>query len=161
MKARKGHPLFIVDIAVPRDVEPSVGKIDNVYLYNIDDLQDAVNQNLAGRCSDIDKVKAVIDEECGAFMAFLASKDVIPVIKCMWEGFESVAHSELDRVISNNSLSEGEKKILKSFCGSLLPKLLHNPTVRLKESASGHLDMNTVEVLKKLFHQAADEEDTQ
>jgi glutamyl-tRNA reductase len=158
VKARKGHPLFIVDIAVPRDVEPSAGEIENVYLYNIDDLQDAVNQNLVERCQEIDKVRAIIDEEIRAFSCFLGTREVVPLIKCMREGFESIAQAELDRVFSRNSLTDHEKKVLQSFRDSLLAKLLHGPTVRLKE---GSLDRKTLDELRRLFSQCSDKEEEQ
>jgi glutamyl-tRNA reductase len=151
MKARRGRPLFIVDIAVPRDVEPGAGAINNVYLYNVDDLQDAVNQNLVERCGEIERVKEIIHEEFSAFMAFLRSRDIIPIIKCLREGFENVAETELERICSKNSLSDKEKKMLASFSNGLVAKLLHRPTVKLKELAGATADKNAFDSIRCLF----------
>jgi len=161
MKARRGLPLFIVDIAVPRDVEPLAGKIDNVYLYNIDDLKDAVNQNLVERCNEINSVKAIIEEEYRRFSCFMSSRAVVPLIRCFRGDFESTAQAELEKVIAKNSLSEKEKRLLRTFCSGLVQKLLHRPTVKLKEMSGDQVDRNTLEVLRQVLCESCDEENTQ
>lgn len=161
MKARRGLPLFIVDIAVPRDVEPSTGEIDNVYLYNIDDLQDVVNQNLMERCNEINKVKAMIEEECRHFSCYIDSRTMVPLIRCFREGFERTARAELEKAVADKSISEKEKKLLRNFCTGLIRKLLHRPTVKLKEMSGNHVDGNTLEVLRQIFSDSSDEENTQ
>lgn len=156
LKLRKGRPLFIVDIAVPRDVEPSAGELDNVYLYNIDDLEEAVNHNLLQRSQEIEKVKKIINEELSEFRDFLTTNEVVPVIKNMRRSFEVIGRNELERFISKDSLTEKEKSLLENFYGSLLNKLLHTPTLRLKEMSRGKIDSNTVTALKNLFEAGGD-----
>jgi glutamyl-tRNA reductase len=158
MKARQGRPLFLVDIAVPRDIEPSAGDIANVYLYNIDDLQEVADKNLLRRRDEIFKVKKIINEESASFTCFLQSRDVVPAIKSLREYFEETARAELELIVSKNSLTAHDKQLLKSFTASLLQKLLHGPTIRLKEMAKGSADINTVEKIKQLFSRRDEEE---
>lgn len=158
LKNRKDLPLFIVDIAVPRDVEPSSGELDNVYLYNIDDLQHAVEQNLMERCNEIERVNAIINEESNIFLSFLNAREIIPIIRGMREGFENTASSELDRMLAKNSLSKKEKEMMRAFCSSLVRKLLHAPTLKLKELSEGTVDESTVEMLRNLFCKSCEEE---
>jgi len=159
LKSRKGLPLFIVDIAVPRDVEPSAGELDNVYLFNIDDLRLAVEQNLMERCNEMERVNAIIDEESDLFASFLSAREIIPIIRGMREGFEKTASSELDRILAKNSLSAEEKEMLREFCSSLVRKLLHTPTVRLKEFSEGSVDKSTLKMLRSLFCEPCEEEE--
>jgi len=159
LKSRKGLPLFIVDIAVPRDVEPSAGGLDNVYLFNIDDLRNAVEQNLMERCNEIERVNAIIDEESEIFASFLGAREIIPIIRGMREGFEKTAASELQRILMKNSLSPREKEILREFCSSLVQKLLHSPTVRLRELSEGSVNKTTLEMLRSLFCEPCEEEE--
>jgi glutamyl-tRNA reductase len=152
MKSREGRPLFLVDIAVPRDIEPSAGEIPHVYLYNIDDLKEVASTNLLQRSNEIYKVKKIITEEVLTFKGYLRSRDVSPIIKSMRGYFEDIVYSELERTIARNSLTSHEKKILKSFTTSMLHKMLHTPTVRLKEMARNSGDISVIEKIKELFH---------
>lgn len=156
MKLRRGRPLFIVDIAVPRDVEPSAGELDNVYLYNIDDLKEAVNQNLIQRSQEIEKVKRIMEEELADFRDFLKAREVAPLIRSIRQSFEEQGKRELERFASKDSLSEREKKLLESFCGCLLSKLLHKPTVRLKEMAKENVEAGTFDAVRGLFETPED-----
>jgi glutamyl-tRNA reductase len=151
LKIRKGRPLFIVDIAVPRDVEPSVGNLDNVYLYNIDDLKETVSQNLDQRACEIAKVEEIIEEEARSYLDYLSERGAVPLIREMRESFESIGREELQRALSRNNLTQREQKLLETFSGSLMQKLLHRPTVKLKELASGGADQRTLDVVRDLF----------
>lgn len=161
IKARKGKPLFIVDIAVPRDVEPQVAAIENVYLYNIDDLQDIVEQNLDRRCGEIEMVRAIVREESASFMHYLRARSVVPLVKNLRTYFEGKGQQELQRIFSRNSLSEKEKALLESFSNTLIQKLLHNPTVRLKEMAGGTLSEDTIEALGEIFRTKPEEKESE
>src|SRR5213075_3358454 len=80
MRPRRGGPLFIIDIAVPRDVEPAAGEIEQVFLYNIDDLQASVRENLARRASEIERAEAIVVEETEKFAAWLRARGAIPTV---------------------------------------------------------------------------------
>src|SRR5215471_2734755 len=98
MRPRRGRPLFIIDIAVPRDVEAAAGEIEQVFLYNIDDLQASVRENLARRASEVARAEAIVDEELGKFATWLRSRGVIPTVVALRQSFESIRRAEVDRL---------------------------------------------------------------
>jgi len=153
MKLRQGRPLFLVDIAVPRDIEPSAGDIPDVYLYNIDDLQQVASTNLLQRKEEIHKVRRIISEEVSAFKSYLRARNVSPVIQTMRGYFEHKVNAELERTLSRKSLTAREKSIVTTFAAAMLRKMLHTPTVRLKEMARNPGDMSTIEKIGELFQQ--------
>ncbi|MFN8611146.1 MAG: glutamyl-tRNA reductase [Vulcanimicrobiota bacterium] len=136
MHQRRGRPLLLVDIAVPRDIEPSCQDLDNVYLYNIDDLQGVVAENLARRQKEVQKVLQIVDAECKEFSRYLDSRKANQAIRMLRESFEEVRQSELLK--HRGSLTHEEMDRLESFSNVLLNKLLHNPMMQLKKmSAAG------------------------
>src|SRR5205823_13793325 len=98
MRPRRNRPLFIIDIAVPRDVEAAAGEIEQVFLYNIDDLQASVRENLARRASEVEHAEAIVEEELGKFATWLRSRGVIPTVVALRQSFESIRRAELDRL---------------------------------------------------------------
>lgn len=136
MQQRRGRPLLLIDIAVPRDIEPSCGDLDNVYLYNIDDLEGVVAENLSRRQKEVQKVLQIVDTECQEFSRYLDSRKANQAIRTLREAFEEVRQSELMK--HRGSLTHEEISRLESFSQSLINKLLHNPMVQLKKmSAAG------------------------
>ena len=91
MRPRRGRPLFIIDIAVPRDVEAAAGEIEQVFLYNIDDLQASVRENLAKRASEVERAEKIVEEELGKFAAWLRSRGVIPTVVALRQSFSRFA----------------------------------------------------------------------
>ena len=98
MKARRGGPLFIIDIAVPRDVEPGAGEIEEVFLYNIDDLQTVVQENLSKRGTEASEAEKIVSEEVARFAGWLTSRGAVPTVVALRQRFESVRQSELRRL---------------------------------------------------------------
>src|SRR5207237_8436855 len=98
MRLRRNRPLFIIDIAVPRDVEAAAREIEQVFLYNIDDLQASVRENLARRASEVEHAEAIVDEELQKFGAWLRSRGVIPTVVALRQSFDAIRRSELDRL---------------------------------------------------------------
>src|SRR5206468_5472509 len=98
MRPRRNRPLFIIDIAVPRDVEAAAGEIEQVFLYNIDDLQASVRENLARRASEVARAEAIVDEELEKFATWLRSRGVIPTVVALRQSFEAIRRAELDRL---------------------------------------------------------------
>jgi len=134
MAQRRGRPLFMVDIAVPRDLEPSCQELDNVYLYNIDDLQSVVAENLSRRQSEVQKVLRIVDLEYQEFSRYLESRKAGEAIRALREAFENVRQQELNRF--QGQLGPEESARLEQFSQALVNKLLHRPTLQLKKMSS-------------------------
>src|SRR5205814_10139947 len=98
MRAHRNRPLFIIDIALPRDVEPAAGEIEQVFLYNIDDLQATVRENLARRAGEVQRAEAIVGEELRKFTAWLRSRGAVPTIVALRQHCESIRRAELERL---------------------------------------------------------------
>ena len=137
MKARRGRTLLIVDIAVPRNVDPQVHEIDNVFVYDIDDLEQQVALGLEARKGEVDKAEAIVDEELKALLTWSHGLDVQPVIVALRARTKSVLVTELERSLTGKlkHLGEGERAALFQMVESATNKLLHAPMTRLREGA--------------------------
>ena len=134
MRLRKNRPLFLIDIAVPRDIEQEINNLSNVYLYDIDDLQKVVENTLEERKEEISKVKKIIREEQKKFSSWSSSRDVFPVIKSLKEKAEEVRKEEIEKTLKKLShLSDKELELIDYTTKKIINKLLHNPIVKLKE----------------------------
>ena len=131
MIKRKNSPLFLIDIAVPRDIDKSVKDLYNVFLYDIDDLKDIVDKNLMKRRNEILKVEKIIQEELDEYLIWNEKLQVLPTIKQLQEHFEDIRQREISRYQKNFVKEDWEK--MDKFSRSLLKKFLHSPMVRLHE----------------------------
>lgn len=138
MKARKGRTLFFVDIAVPRNVDPAVHGIDNVYVFNVDDLEKEVARGLQARHAEATAADSIVAEEVGRFLAWTRGLQVKPTIVAMRAKARAVLFSELDRSLAGRlkHLADGDRAALAQMLESALNKLLHSPTTRLTERAA-------------------------
>jgi len=135
MNKRNYRTLFLIDIAVPRDIAPDVNLIPNVHLYNIDDLQSVVNVNQQRRQKEAVKVEKIIDEEAQKFYSWLEVLKVNPTIKLLRKKVDEIRTAELQRCFKKaKNLSEEQKLSIDCMTQALVNKLLHNPTMMLKES---------------------------
>lgn len=145
-------PLLIVDIAIPRDVEPSVAEVPDVFLYNIDDLQRIVDENLERRRKAIPRAEERVAGQVEEFHAWYASLEVVPVIKSLRERAEEVRRRELERVMNRLShLGTEDRSEVEEFSRRLLNKLLHDPTIRLREGAADGRATEIVEAARFLY----------
>ena len=152
MRMRRNRPLFIIDIAVPRDVEPAVGELSNVFLYDIDDLQQVVEANLAQRRRQVPRVRAIIQEEVADFLSWFRARDVVPTIIDLRQHLDQIREAELQWVMRRlNGLSEQERDVLLTFSRRLVNKILHQPTVALKQHADGRETYLYTEAIRDLF----------
>jgi glutamyl-tRNA reductase len=135
MVNRPAHPLFIIDIAVPRDVDPDVTEIPNVHLQDIDDLQSQVEDNVRQRESEIPRVELIVDEEVAQFMEWLSSLSAVSTITDLRRQIEQVRQRELERLFNRLDLDEREQKLVSTMSHRLINKILHEPTLRLKREA--------------------------
>jgi glutamyl-tRNA reductase len=152
MRARKGRWLFFIDIAVPRDVEPEVGQVENVYLYDVDELEKVVAENRAGRDREALEAARILDEELARFLAIEASLGVVPTIKLLRSRFLEVAVAEVERTLPRlSSLSEKEREHVHQLAEAIVNKLLHKPLTVLKKEAQENPDSELAATVRALF----------
>ena len=136
LRGRKGRPLFLIDLAVPRDLDPAIHELDGCYLYDIDDLESVVASTLSGRRREAARAEAIVAEEAEDFREWLASREVVPAIASLRAWAEEIRAAELARVRGRLGLSESQEEAVDSITVQIVNKLLHPPTVRLKEAAA-------------------------
>lgn len=136
MRARRSRPLFLVDIAVPPDVDPAAGGLDNVFLYNVDDLQAVVLANLEERAREAQKAERIVAEEAMRFQTWLRTLEAVPLIRSLREKAEEIRDAELRRLFNRlPALSERDREIITATTALIVNKILNDPTVRVKEFA--------------------------
>lgn len=152
MRRRKNKPIFIIDISVPRNIDPEVGDAYNVYLYDIDDLQSVVNNNLTEREKEAEKADFVVDREIREFMAWMGSREVVPTIAALREKVEEIRLGEVEDILNKlSSLDERERNLIMALSSAIVNKLLHDPLVRLKECSDKKDGYVYIESLRHLF----------
>lgn len=152
IKARGGRPLCILDLAVPRDVEPSVGQIENVFLYDVDDLQAVAGQAAAQRRGEIPAAEGIVNEEVDRFWAWYGGLVIVPALREFRERLDAVRAQELERAQRRfRDLGPEDREQLDQFSRALLNKFLHAPTVALKDAAERGRGYALLEALKELF----------
>ena len=147
LPARKGRPLFLIDLAVPRDLDPSIHDLDGCYLYDIDDLEAVVAETLAGRRREAERAEAIVAHEAERFREWQASLDVVPAIASLRARAEEIRAAELQRA----KLSESERRAADSVTAAVLNKLLHLPTIRMKEAAAAADGVIYADAVRHLF----------
>ena len=136
MKERKHKPVFIIDISVPRNIDPEINNIDNVYLYDVDDIQGVVDSNVQGRQKEAEKAEAIITDEIETFQKWQSSLDSVPTIIALRDRADAIRKEELERLLNKLSgLGEKEKKDIEYMANAITNKLIHPPTAALKEDA--------------------------
>ena len=159
MRQRPHRPLFIIDIAVPRDVEAATGNLEQVFLYNIDDLQQIVQDNLAKRGAELSRAEAIINEESTRFAEWLRSRDVIPTVVALRERFEAIRRSELRRLDPKLAgLPPEARARVDEITRLLVEKLLLSPTEQLKSLDDQTMVAVYSEALSRLFSLAGSRE---
>ena len=159
MRPRRNRPLFIIDIAMPRDVEAAAGEIEQVFLYNIDDLQATVRENLARRASEVVRAETIVNEEVNKFGAWFRSRAAIPTIVALRERFEASRRAELERLdFKLSSLPPEARARVDEITHLLIEKLLLTPTEQLKSLSDADTVGAYSEALTRLFGLAEPEE---
>ena len=150
LRRRKNKPMFFIDIAVPRDIDPDVNGLDNIYLYDIDDLKEIVEENLAGRREEAQRALVIVDEETETFCSWIKSLDLQPTIVDLIKRGERIAQQEMQRAMKKiGPLPEGAEAAIAAMLSSVVKKLNHEPIMFLKrrfaeEEEVGALNINTV-----------------
>ena len=155
MKDRKQKPIFFIDIADPRDIEPKVGGIENVYLYNIDDLQKVVNDNIQDRKKEAARAENIVQDEVTKFVNWYRSLDVTPTIVALREKFEEIRKKELEKTFSlHPNFSDKEKKSVEALTSAIINKILHDPLTILKRKDEGLMADLYLDALRSIFQLA-------
>ncbi|HLZ45032.1 MAG TPA: glutamyl-tRNA reductase [Gemmatimonadales bacterium] len=150
--ARRGKPLCILDLAVPRDVDPSIAQLENVFLYDVDDLQTVAAQATARRRDEIPGAERIVEEEADLFWAWYGGLGVVPTIKELRQRLDHVRAAELERALRRfGHLSPDDRAQLEQFSQALLNKFLHEPTIALKSAAEEGRGYGLLEAVRRLF----------
>jgi glutamyl-tRNA reductase len=161
MRHRRGDPLFLIDIAVPRDIDPAVNEVGDVFLYDIDDLNGVVESNLEERMREAEKAEHIIADEMAAFEEWLESMEIVPTVAAIRAKAEAVRQQELEKAIKRlGGLSEKELKTIDALTCSIVNKMLHGPTNRLKNVAADKDGYEYVEAARFLYGLDANPEGT-
>lgn len=151
LKARKHRPMFMVDIAVPRDIEEEVGALGDVYLYTIDDLKEVVHENLQSRLEAAKEGEQIIDTHVTKFMHRVRSLDTVPSIRALRETAEAVRDAELEHARRRLALGEDPEQVMERLARALTNKLMHAPTTALRSAHHGD-DEVLRDTVRKLFN---------
>jgi glutamyl-tRNA reductase len=152
MSARKGRPLLLIDIAVPRDIDPVVREIEGVHLRDIDDLQRMLERKISGRDAEARRAEALLERELERFQRWLGTLDVVPTISAMYERGEEIARQVLEENSGRwESLSEADRERLELVASAIVKRLLHQPTLNLKTGGEDQRVYAYVQALRELF----------
>lgn len=152
MRPRRSRPLFIIDIALPRDVEAGVGELDQVFLYNIDDLQAIVQENLSRRSTEIERAESIVRQEVDKFTAWLQSREVLPTVIALRQRFDEIRLAELKRLESKLApLGPEARERVDEITHLIVEKLLLTPTEQLKSTRDETLAVTYSDAVNRLF----------
>lgn len=162
LKRRKNRPMFLIDIAVPRDIDPKVNDISNTYLYDVDDLQGVVQANLKERQKEAGKAEAIVEQEIGQFHQWLGNLEVKPTVIALRRKFEEIRQQELEKTLGNlKDLTGKQRKSIEAMAGAIINKILHKPTAVLKNSQNDTSGEDYVDAVRTLFDLPAPADDDQ
>ncbi len=152
MRRRKQKPMFFIDIAIPRDIDPAVNDVENVYLFTVDDLQEVVSANLQQRAEEARKAEEIVSQEIGQFFKWLSSLEVTPTIIALRSRFDEIRRAELEKTLANwKDLPPDGQKRLEALTNAIMNKLLHPPTSLIKKAGQGGRTDLYVDALRALF----------
>ncbi len=158
LKQRKHEPIFMVDLAVPRDVEPEVSELDDVYLYSVDDLQSVIQQNLEGRQQAAEQAREIIDTQVITFLQWQRSLGAVDVIAEIRSHTRQISDDVLAKAKRQLASGQDPEKVLDFFCHTLTNKFLHQPSIRLRQACQDNQD-NILDIAYELLIQPTDASD--
>ena len=152
LRRRKNRPMFLIDIDVPRDVDPKVNQLDNIYLYDVDDLQGVVQANLKERQKEAHRAEAIVGEEIGQFHLWLANLEVKPTIVALRKRFEEICAQEMAKTFSNHKdLTDQQRRGIETMANAIVNKALHRPIAVLKRTQNENCGEDYVDAVRQLF----------
>lgn len=152
MRRRHNRPLFFIDIAVPRDIDPDINRLNNIYVYDIDDLQDVIDENIEDRKKEALKAERIVDEAVIRFQEWHANLAVVPTIVALKNKIDAITKQELERTLQTiPHLSDNQRKALSKMTDAMTKKIMHDPTLLLK-SDSNHINKPVyLDLTRRLF----------
>ena len=150
LRARRRRPMFMADLAVPRDIEPEVGELDDVFLYTVDDLGQIVSSNLDSRRAAVAQAEAIIDNQVGQFMHWMRTRENVPLIRALRARADESRREELERALRALARGEPPAQVLEALSQGLVNKLMHAPTQALHDTA-GDEQRALAELLARLY----------
>ena len=152
MKTRRNRPIFFIDIAVPRDIDPKINQISNVYVYDIDDLKSAIDKNIQDRKKEAVKGERIVDEAVIHFHEWREGLEITPTLVALRKKIDNIASMEMERTLKSlNNLGPDDRKALDRMMKSMANKILHDPTLFLKSDGIGENKSLILDVFRKLF----------
>ena len=152
VSARRGRPLFFIDIAVPRNVESAVGTLDGVYCYDIDDLKQVVDANIRERVREAHRAEALVEREVAKFLAKLGDVEVIPTIVSLRERLEAIRAGEVKRTLTRlPDVTPATREAIEALSTAIVNKILHAPIMKLRESSRAGSPRSWLELVHELF----------
>lgn len=154
IKDRRHKPIFMIDISNPRNIDPEVDKVDNVYLYDIDDLQSKVDVNTEGRAKEAERAEEIVTQEVETYLQWERGLDAVPTIVDLREKVEDIRKRELEKTLGTlNGITEDQKRAVDIMSQAIVNKMLHAPLVVLKQAAASTDSGDaTLAVARKLFN---------
>ncbi len=152
MRSRRNRPLFFIDIAVPRDIDPEINRLNNSYIYDIDDLKGVIDNNIKSRNQEAIKGERIVDEAVIHFRQWYDNMDVVPTIVALRDKMDNIARSEVKKTLQTlNHLSDDDCQAINRMTNAMINKILHDPTLLLKRNSS-HGDKSVyLDITRKLF----------
>ena len=150
LKQRRRRPMFMVDLAVPRDIDPAVADLDDVYLYTVDDLKDIIQENLRSREAAAAQAEEIIDNQVEHFMGWLRAQDSVASIRALRQQAEAVRDEALARARRQLAQGKNPGEVLELLANLLTNKLIHSPCAGLREAAAQG-DAETLNLIKSLY----------
>ena len=152
IRVRRNRPMFFIDMAVPRDIDPEANQLDNVYVYDIDDLNNVIETNLEERQKEAAKAEEIVTGEVRSFLRWLNAQQVTPTIVSLRRKFEEVKEAEVAKAVSMLGTDDPKaKKVVESLAASILNKMLHAPIAAMKKESDGRNAMEIVAVVREIF----------
>ena len=152
LRARRGRPIFLIDIAVPRDIEPAAAELEGCYLYNVDDLQAVVDETMARRRKEVNRCLAIVDEESYEFMRWMHKLDVGPTIAELRDSLHELKQRELSALLNTlPDLSDTSRRAIERMADRLINKILHQPISALHEPSSHEHLRGALAAVRRLF----------
>ena len=151
IRLRKHKPMLLIDLAIPRDIEPEVAELDDIFLYTFDDLAKITEKNIKNREKETAKAELLIQQQCEEFMYHLQQKTVVPYIKNLNNKFEQTRISEVKKMEKDLKKGVPVEQVLDKLSKNLTKKFLHSPTKALNDNAK-HKNLDGIEFLKKIFN---------
>ncbi len=160
MARRRNRPMFFVDIAVPRDVDPEVNKLDGIFVYDIDDLQQVVASHVADRRKEAQRAEQIVTVEAERFLAQLRTADVVPTIVSLQEHLETIRQAEIDRVRGRlGQLSPEQELAVDAMTRGIINKIMHTPITSLKTAAREQQATTVIDLVRRMFNLKSKDDD--